>query len=171
MSTSLTPSSMNPPIAIRRATPSDGFLVEALTRRIWTGRVSAESTVFHETPETVAAQIAKGGAVILEAGDQPIGSGRWVSVPGPQGQGRWMEVKRIGVLPEFTGRGYGARILEALEEMGRAQALAGAQLAIRADQPRLIDFYAGLGYVLAPDVELTTPNPRSPPPTGMRKWF
>lgn len=162
---------MNPPIAIRRATPSDGFLVEALTRRIWTGRVSAESTVFRETPETVAAQIAKGGAVILEAGEIPIGSGRWVPVPGPQGQGRWMEVKRVGILPEFTGRGYGARILEALEEMGRAQALAGAQLAIRADQPRLIDFYAGLGYLLAPDVELTTPNPRSPPPIGMRKWF
>lgn len=158
-------------IAIRRATPSDGFLVEALTRRIWTGRVSAESTVFQETPETVAAQISKGGAVILEAGGAPIGSGRWVGVPGPQGQGRWMEIKRIGVLPGFTKRGFGARLLEALEEMGREQALAGAQLAIRTDQPRLVDFYAGLGYALAEDVELTTPNPRSPPPIGMRKWF
>lgn len=162
---------MNTPIAIRRATPSDGFLVEALTRRIWTGRVSAESTVFSETPETVAAQIAKGGAVILLAGDQPIGSGRWVAVPGPGGQGRWMEVKRIGVLPAYTGRGLGAQILEALEAMGLKQGVTGAQLAIRADQSRLIDFYAGLGYVLAEDVELTTPNPRSPPPIGMRKWF
>ncbi len=162
---------MTTPIAIRRATPSDGFLVETLTRRIWTGRVSAESTVFQETPETVAAQISKGGAVILEAGGEPIGSGRWVCVPGPQGQGRWMEIKRIGVLPGFTKRGFGARLLEALEEMGREQALAGAQLAIRTDQPRLVDFYAGLGYALAEDVELTTPNPRSPPPIGMRKWF
>lgn len=162
---------MTTPIAIRRAAPSDGFLVEALTRRIWTGRVSAESTVFQETPETVAAQISKGGAVILEAGGEPIGSGRWVGVPGPQGQGRWMEIKRIGVLPGFTKRGFGARLLEALEEMGREQALAGAQLAIRTDQPRLVDFYAGLGYALAEDVELTTPNPRSPPPIGMRKWF
>ena len=162
---------MNTPIAIRRATPSDGFLVEALTRRIWTGRVSAESTVFSETPETVAAQIAMGGAVILQTGDRPIGSGRWVAVPGPGGQGRWMEVKRIGVLPAYTGRGLGAEILEALEAMGREQGVTGAQLAIRADQPRLIDFYAGLGYGLAQDVELTTPNPRSPPPIGMRKWF
>lgn len=162
---------MNTPIAIRRATPSDGFLVEALTRQIWTGRVSAESTVFSETPETVAAQIRKGGAVILQAGKQPIGSGRWVAVPGPGGQGRWMEVKRIGVLPAYTGRGLGAQILEALEVMGVEQGVTGAQLAIRADQPRLIDFYAGLGYVLAEDVELTTPNPRSPPPIGMRKWF
>ncbi|MFN3608006.1 MAG: GNAT family N-acetyltransferase [Hyphomonas sp.] len=162
---------MNPLIAIRRATPSDGFLVEGLTRRIWTGRVSAESTVFGETPETVAAQIGKGGAVILEIEGVPAGSGRWVAVPGLQEQGRWMEVKRIGVLPAFTGRGFGAQILEALEAMGREQGVAGAQLAIRTDQPRLIDFYAGLGYVLAQDVELATPNPRSPPPIGMRKKF
>lgn len=162
---------MNAPIAIRRASPSDGFLIEALTRRIWTGRVSVESTVFSETPETVAAQIAKGGAVILQAGDDPIGSGRWVAVRGPGGQGRWMEIKRIGVLPVYTGRGLGAQILEALEAMGLEQGAAGAQLAIRADQPRLIDFYAGFGYVLAQDVELTTHNPRSPPPIGMRKWF
>lgn len=162
---------MKPLIAIRRATPSDGFLVEGLTRRIWTGRVSPESTVFRETPETVAAQIGKGGGVILEIDGAPAGSGRWVPVPGPEGQGRWMEVKRIGVLPAFTGRGHGARILEALEQMGREQAMEGAQLAIRADQPRLIDFYARLGYVLAGDVELTTHNPLSPPPTGMRKWF
>jgi hypothetical protein len=47
----------------------------------------------------------------------------------------------------------------------------GAQLAVRHDQVRLVDFYAGLGYVLADDVELTTPNPRSPPPIGMRKDF
>jgi GNAT superfamily N-acetyltransferase len=162
---------MTPSIAIRRAAPSDGFLVEGLTRRIWTGRVSSESTVFRETPETVAAQITKGGAVILEIGGVPAGSGRWVAVPGPAGQGHWMEVKRIGVLPAFTGQGLGAQILQALEEMGREEGKAGAQLAIRADQPRLIDFYARLGYALAGDVELTTHNPLSPPPTGMRKWF
>ncbi|MBY9065667.1 GNAT family N-acetyltransferase [Hyphomonas sp. WL0036] len=162
---------MSQSIAIRRATPSDGFLVEGITRRIWTGRVSPESTVFRETPETVAAQIAKGGAVLLEADGALIGSGRWVAVPGPGGQGRWMEVKRIGVLPGFTGQGLGAHVLAALEAWGQEQGAKGAQLAIRADQPRLIGFYADLGYVRADDVDLTTHNPLSPPPFGMRKWF
>ena len=54
---------------------------------------------------------------------------------------------------------------------GREAGAEGAQLAVRHDQVRLVDFYAGLGYVLADDVELTTPNPRSPPPIGMRKDF
>ncbi len=157
--------------AICWATPADGFLVEALTRRIWTGRVSAESTVFRETPESVAAQIAKGGGAILMRGAAAIGSGRWVAVPGPVGHVAWMEVKRIGVLPEYQKQGLGAVILAALEADGRAAGKRGAQLAIRADQPRLIDFYASLGYCRADDVELTTINLLSPPPFGMRKTF
>lgn len=133
--------------------------------------MSAESTVFRETPESVAAQIAQGGAAILMRGETAIGSGRWVAVPGPGGQGAWMEVKRIGVLPEFQKQGLGAVILASLEQAGCAASKQGAQLAIRADQPRLIAFYTGLGYVRADDVELTTINFLSPPPTGMRKLF
>ncbi|MBD3770750.1 MAG: GNAT family N-acetyltransferase [Rhodobacterales bacterium] len=162
---------MNDQIAIRRASPADGFLVEGLTRRIWAGRVSPESTVFSETPETVAAQLTKGGGAVLLDREMPVGSGRWVPVPGPSRQGLWMEVKRIGVLEAYRKRGYGELILKALEEQGREAGAEGSQLAVRHDQVRLVDFYAGLGYVLADDVELTTPNPRSPPPIGMRKRF
>ena len=170
MTTKVTTQS-NELIAIRRATPADGVLVESLTRRIWTGRVAPVSTVFRETPETVAAQLSKGGGAILLAGDEPIGSGRWVPVPGPGGQGLWMEVKRIGVLPAWQKRGFGDIILQALEAQGREAGAEGAQLAVRHDQARLVDFYAGLGYLLADDVELTTINHLSPPPIGMRKIF
>lgn len=127
--------------------------------------------MFRETPESVAAQIAKGGGAVLMRGGAPIGSGRWVPVPGPGGAGRWMEVKRIGVLPEFQKQGFGAVILAALEAHGRETGAVGAQLAVRADQPRLFDFYAALGYSGADDVELTTHNPLSLPPFGMRKIF
>jgi ribosomal protein S18 acetylase RimI-like enzyme len=162
---------VNELIAIRRASPADGFLVEGLTRRIWTGRVSSESTVFRETPESVAAQLTKGGGVVLFDGEVPIGSGRWVPVPGPGGQGTWMEIKRIGVLEAYRKRGLGELILTALEQAGQEAGGEVAQLAVRHDQVRLVDFYAGLGYVLADDVKITTPNPRSPPPVGMRKDF
>lgn len=127
--------------------------------------------MFRETAESVSAQLSKGGGVLLLDGETLIGSGRWVPVPGPCGAGRWMEVKRIGVLPEHTGQGLGAVILHALEAQGRETGVAGSQLAVRTDQPRLVDFYAGLGYAPADDVELTTVNLLSPPPFGMRKWF
>lgn len=156
-------------IAVRSACAADGFLIEALTRRIWTGLVSPESTVFRETPASVSVQLASGGGVLLENEGEFIGSGRFVRVPGPGGQGNWIEIKRIGVLPTFQKQGLGAVILHALEDMGREIGAEGAQLAIRADQPRLIVFYQGLDYLPADDVELTTHNPRSPPPFGMRK--
>ena len=158
-------------IAVRSACAADGILIEALTRRIWTVRVSPEPTVFRETPASVSAQLASGGGVLLENEGEIIGSGRFVRVPGPGGQGNWIEIKRIGVLPAFQKQGLGAVILHALEDMGREIGAEGAQLAIRADQPRLIVFYPGLDYLPSDDVELTTHNPCSPPPFGMRKIF
>ena len=159
-------------MTIRSASLADGLLIHELTQAIWSGRVSIESTVFSETPETVAAQIAKGGAVVLEDEGEPIGAGRFVFVPPPiSGKNRWIEIKRIGVLPERQKAGLGRMILTALEAAGREAGAEGAQLAVRTDQPRLVDYYLACGYALAGDVMLTTPNPRSPEPTGMRKWF
>ena len=158
-------------LTIRAATPADGFLMEALTRKIWTPRVAPPSTVYGETGDTVTAQIEQGGGIVLEQLGVPIGSGRWVNVPGPQSIDRWMEVKRIGVLPGFTGRGLGAEILHALESQGREAGMAGSQLAVRFDQTRLVSYYGALGYSVAGDVILTTINRDAPPPTGMRKRF
>ncbi len=127
------------------------------------------STVFRETAETVAAQIEAGGGVLLTCGDEAVGSGRWVPVF--YAHTPWMEIKRIGVLPAHTRQGLGGLILEALETQGREADMQGAQLAVRSDQPRLVDYYAALGYQLADDVDLTTMNPLEPPPFGMRKVF
>ncbi|MEQ9317261.1 MAG: GNAT family N-acetyltransferase [Henriciella sp.] len=159
-------------MTIRSASLADGLLIHELTQKIWTGRVSPESTVFRETPETVTAQIAKGGAAILEVGGEAIGAGRFVFVSPPaNGEGRWIEIKRIGILPGRQKAGLGRLILEALEEAGLAAGAEGAQLAVRTDQPKLVAYYSASGYALADDVILTTPNPRSPDPVGMRKWF
>ena len=164
-------SSVDGAYALRPVLPSEGDVVEALTRRIWTGRVGASSTVFRETAETVRAQIERGGGVLMTHAGETVGSGRWVPVPGPGGGGLWMEAKRIGVLPEHTGQGLGARLLAALEDLGRSAGCAGCQLAVRSDQPRLVGYYVALGYSEADDVDLTTMNPLEPPPFGMRKVF
>lgn len=159
-------------LAIRDACLADGLLIHEMTQKIWTGRVSPESTVFRETGETVRAQIEKGGAVLLDSDGEVIGVGRFVFVPPPvTGTSRWIEIKRIGLLPERQKAGLGSMILGALEAAGRRAGAEGAQLAVRTDQPKLVQYYERLGYDRAVDVTLTTPNPRSPAPVGMRKWF
>ncbi len=152
--------------------PEHAGAVHAVTRVIWTGRVGKTSTVFRETPKTVAAQIRSGGAVLVLDEEDVVGSGRFVMVPGPEGDdGKWMEVKRIGLLPDYTGNDIGAEILHVLEKLGRYRGAGGAQLAVRKDQPRLVEVYLDCGYTLADDVQLTTHNPLAPSPIGMRKWF
>lgn len=160
------------PFVLKPAGPEDAAVIQAVTLEIWRPRVSAQSTVFRETPDTVAAQLARGGGVLAICDGVVVGSGRFVMVEGPAGDDRpWMEVKRIGLLPGYTGQGGGELICTHLETMGRDKGAVGAQLAVRADQLRLVDVWAALGYTLADDVELTTPNPNSPPPIGMRKRF
>lgn len=146
--------------------------VHAITLCIWTGRVSPTSTVFRETPETIATQIRMGGAVLAMSEGEVVGSGRFVIVAGPAGDDRpWMEVKRIGLTEAFRGQNGGAALCLALEAMGQAKGAVGSQLAVRFDQPRLVRVYQALGYLPADDVELTTHNPLAPPPVGMRKIF
>lgn len=146
--------------------------MEGLTRKIWLPCVKAPSTVYAETGESVARQIEKGGGVVLEIEGASIGSGRWVPVPGPNDtRDMWMEIKRIGVLPDFTGQGLGEKILTSLEEQGRSAGAVGAQLAVRYDQLRLVEYYAANGYQTVDDVVLTTINTAAPPPVGMRKLF
>ena len=158
--------------ALRAARADEAELVRAVMLRCWTGTVAENSSAYRETAEGIAAQIAGGGAVLLFRGDEAVGGGRFYPVPGPAGDMRmWVEIKRVGVVRELRKFGLGAPLVTALEEAARARGFAGAQLGVRADQPRLVRFWEGLGYRLADDVQLHTVNPLTPTPTFMRKWF
>jgi len=164
-----------PDISIRRVRGDEIPLLMDLTLRCWTGTVDGNSSLYRETPDYVAAQVAHphGGAVFLLMDDAPIGAGRFFRVPGPAGDARpWIEIKRVGILRQHRKAGCGPILIRALELAAHAQiGPAGAQLAVRADQPRLVDFWKALGYSRADDVTLSTQNPLTPPPTTMRKWF
>jgi GNAT superfamily N-acetyltransferase len=105
-------------------------------------------------------------------GTKPVGAGRFMPVPGPPGDSRdWVELKRIGILRTHRKLGLGAPLVLALEAEARRRGYPGAQIGVRHDQPRLVEFWAGLGYRPADDVQLHTVNPLTPPPTTMRKRF
>lgn len=157
------------------ATPADAARLHALTLRCWTGTVPANSSLYRETIDYLAAFLAaeKSGAVFAVCDGEDIGAGRWERVPGPAGDDRpWIELKRMGVLRAWRKRGIGAPLVAELERTAiAATGAAGAQLGVREDQPRLIGFWQGLGYVLADDVRLATVNPLTPPPATLRKRF
>lgn len=149
---------------LRAATPEDAALIGRLTREAWTGRVSANSSAYRESDADIAQQITEGGGFILCLEDTPIGSARYSPV-----DGAW-EVRRVGVLPPYRGKGYSLLLMEAVTALARERDIAELRLAVRHDQPRLIAFYGEMGYELAPDTEYQHPNPLAPqPPTVMRR--
>jgi GNAT superfamily N-acetyltransferase len=61
------------------------------------------------------------------------------------------EIKRMYVVPEARGRGVGAALLAALEELARDLGYAVARLDTGAKQPRAQRMYLRAGYVPVPD--------------------
>ncbi len=156
----------------RLASPDEAGLVREVMLRCWTGTVAENSSAYRETIADIAGQITRGGAVLLWRGDEAVGGGRFHPVAGPAGDARpWTEIKRVGVARELRSRGLGAPLVGAIEDAARARGAVGAQLGVREDQPRLVQFWESLGYVRADDVQLHTVNPLTPPPFTMRKWF
>lgn len=52
----------------------------------------------------------------------------------------------LAILPEHAGRGAGRLLFQAIEDFARRRRYRGVRLEIRADNRRLLDRYAGLGY-------------------------
>ena len=139
--------------SLRLARVDEAALVRDVMLRCWTGTVAANSSAYRETVEDIAGQIARGGAVLLFLGGEAVGGGRFHPVPGPVGDARpWAEIKRVGVMREQRKLGLGAPLAVALEDAARAAGAVGAQLGVRENQPRLVRFWASLGYRVANDV-------------------
>jgi GNAT superfamily N-acetyltransferase len=157
---------------LRLAQKSEADRLLDIMLRCWAGTVASNSSAYGETAEAIAEQLERGGAVFIFEGETIIGSGRFFPVPGPPGDLReWVEIKRVGVLKSHRKLGLGAPLVAALEAEARRRGHPGAQLGVRSDQPRLVAFWDSLGYIPADDVQMHTVNPRTPPPTTMRKLF
>jgi GNAT superfamily N-acetyltransferase len=165
-------SALPPGFHTRLARPEESALLHETMLRCWRGTVAENSSAYRETPESIGKQLERGAAMFLFEGDALVGCGRLHPVPGPAGDpSEWVELKRIGVLATHRKLGLGAPLVAALEAEARTRGAAGAQLGVRADQPRLIRFWSSLGYAPANDVQLHTVNPLAPPPATMRKRF
>lgn len=154
---------------IRQVT--DGALYRQVMLRCWTGTVAPNSSAYRETDEGISADLARGYGVLVFLDGEPVGCGRLVPVPGPAGEPDWVELKRMGVLREHRKQGLAVPMIAALEAEAIRRGAHGAQIGVREDQPRLVRFWEGLGYRIAHDVQLSNPNPLTPPPTHLRKRF
>ena len=152
--------------AVRPADDDDAPLIAGLTRKAWAGKVSVTSSGHRETAVLVAEHLRQGGGFVLLDDDKPVGSVRWL--PHDTDAHVW-EILRMGVLPEYRGRNISQHLLEAVIHHGLESAVDELRLAVRTDQPKLIDFYSAYQFELAPELEYSHANPLEPAPLVMRR--
>ncbi|MFP5391776.1 MAG: GNAT family N-acetyltransferase [Gammaproteobacteria bacterium] len=153
-------------ILVRAALDEDAQLIATLTRSCWAGTVAVTSSGHRETAQRVAEDLRRGGGFILIQDGQPVGSVRWS--PLDDEPDVW-EISRMGVLPKDRGASLSQHLLEAVIHHAQDCGAEELRLAVRADQPRLIDFYAAFGFDLAEELEYSHANPAEPAPLVMRR--
>jgi ribosomal protein S18 acetylase RimI-like enzyme len=153
-------------ILVREANAADAQVIADLTRSSWAEKVANTSSGHRESTARVLGDLQQGGGFILLSEDRPIGSVRWMPVDSEPDV--W-EITRMGVLPADRGQSLSQHLLEAVIHRALASEVSELRLAVRADQPRLLDLYAAFGFELAPELEYTHANPQEPAPTVMRR--
>ena len=153
-------------VLLRQATQDDAALIAELTRAAWSERVANASSGHRESAQQVSEHLGLGGGFILLDGEVPIGSVRWLPLESEAGV--W-EILRMGVLPQFRGQQLSQHLLEAVVHLAQASHIEELRLAVRHDQPRLLDLYAAHGFELALELEYAHANPAAPAPSVMRR--
>ncbi len=101
------------------------------------------SSALRETAEIVAAKIAAGGGACV------VADGRLVAVALWQADGGVLVIGRVCVLPEWRGRGFGARLIAAGEAAARTLGLRRTRLRVRLALPENERLFGRLGYTRA----------------------
>lgn len=153
-------------IVVREATNDDAKMIAELTRAAWAGKVSVTSSGHRETAVLVAEHLREGGGFVLLVDDMPIGAVRWLPLDAEPDV--W-EILRMSVLPEYRGSNLSQHLLEAVIHHGLAAGIKELRLAVRSDQPKLVDFYTAFEFELAEELEYSDANPLEPPPLVMRR--
>jgi ribosomal protein S18 acetylase RimI-like enzyme len=153
-------------IVVRAAEDDDAQLIADLTRAAWAGKVAVTSSGHRETAVVVLEHLRSGGGFILLADDEPVGSVRWL--PHDLDADVW-DILRMGVLPACRGHNLSQYLLEAVIHHAQAEGAEELRLAVRSDQPKLLDFYAAFEFELAEELEYSHANEAEPAPMLMRR--
>lgn len=154
-------------VQIRAATPADAPTIAGMIRAAWAGKVAENSSGHAETPEKVESDLKNGFGWVALDGEQLVGSVRLVRHPKVLEFPGVFEVKKLGVLGEYRGLGVSHLLMEALLKKADQVLAKELRLAVRSDQPRLLEFYAQFGFVRDEAVSYSAANPNTPPPFVM----
>lgn len=107
--------------------------------------------------------LQSGGGLIGLIDNNAIASLRWFNLS-PAAR----EVKRIGVLAEYRNQGIAQQLMAEALRIAQQDGVTDLRLAVRVDQPQLVEAYALIGFRIDTSLIYSHANPLSPPPVVMR---
>ncbi len=137
-------------IIVREARFEDAELIADLTRVSSANQALTSPNNHKETAEMVLSDLHRGGGFILTVNDVPCGAVRWLRTD--DRLDCW-EIRHISILPDYRGHDLSQHLLEAIIHLALSSDVEELLLGIRPEQTRMLDFYASLGFELAPEVE------------------
>ena len=109
--------------------------------------------------------LESGGALVAEMNGEVIAAIRWYNLPDAR------ELKRLGVLEKYRALGIAQNLMSEAIQIAKHEGVKDLRLAVRVDQPQLVQTYQMLGFVIDTTLNYSHRNPRSVPPVVMRKFL
>ncbi len=158
------------------ATLEDAALIARLTRECWVGK-PANSSGHTESVEAVEKSLREGSAIIMCLEGIAVGSVRYYPVMGEStpevtyhGAIAW-EIGRLGILPAYRGRGLSTWLMNEIMIRATSSGIEELRLAVRTDEPGLLEFYKRQGFFEDDGIKYSHANPNSQKPITMRKYL
>jgi GNAT superfamily N-acetyltransferase len=137
------------------------FIVHTTVRKAYTGIYPQEAVEYFlnlHSKENMEKDIPNGYTFMLELEGKIVASGSIVG----------SEIKRVFVLPEYQGRGFGKRIMTKIEEVALSNGIQRVELC--ASLPSK-DFYLSLGYEIVRFTHLPVNNNKKLEYYDMEKYL
>lgn len=127
---------------LRLAGPEDAEVVAAIVHAAFEARppLDPPATALSETVDTVRAALAAAGGLLAFLGDEPVGTLLFAD------EGRFLRLRRVGVLAEDRRHGLGPALAARAAEVALERGYAGLVLEARAELPRTVAFWQHRGY-------------------------
>ncbi|MEN9559147.1 MAG: hypothetical protein RLZZ502_358, partial [Pseudomonadota bacterium] len=152
---------------VSRATGKDAILLSALTRQDWTERVAvSQRRDDNENVSAVNEELKRGGGFLLTRSGMPIGGAFYTPV-----KDTIWELRRLGVIKTFSGRGLTSLLLEAIEGSARKRNIQMVRVPVSTENTVTRHYFEQLGYRLVPGATMITAFPSASQPLMMQKFL
>jgi len=133
-------------LEIRHASSDDVETIHAITQAAYAQyrTLIPYSSIWLETPEIIAAEMQLGPVLLVIVDGKVVGSVRCHV----EHEERFMYIHRLAVLPSYRRQGLGNALMQAVEDLAKAEDIHQVRLETRAAQPENYHFYRKLGYQL-----------------------